>query len=329
MTIIKPGKPRITMLLSSAGRRVELLVAFREAAAELGIGLTIIASDLTPEWSAACSSADRFVKTPRADSPEFVPSMLSICREFGVQLVVPTIDTELQALSEAAGEFRALGCRIAVSAPDFVAMARDKLLTAQQLAAAGVPTPLTATVDEVRANPEAWQWPLIVKPRHGSAGRAISIAATAADLPQTGAEPFIAQQLLSGDEYTINMFVDAGGKAQCVIPHRRVQTRAGEVEKGITERRPDLCDIGWLIADRFRGIQGVICFQAIVTETGPAVFEINARFGGGYPLAHQAGARCAQWLLEEAAALPCSANDGWREDVKMLRYDAAVFEGHA
>ena len=54
---------------------------------------------------------------------------------------------------------------------------------------------------------------------------------------------------------------------------------------------------------------------------------VNARFGGGYPLAHHAGARFADWLLDEIDGRPCRAHDGWREGVTMLRYDDAVFLG--
>lgn len=320
-----PGGGALTMLLGSAGRRVELLQAFREAAGRLGIGLTVIACDASPEWSAACRLVDRAFAVPRADSPEFAPAMLAICREFGVHFVVPTIDTELLALSEAFEDFRRIGTSIAVSAAGFVAMARDKLATVRALEQAGVPAPRTATLETVRSDPEAWPWPLLVKPRHGSAGRAVSVVASVAELPERETEPLIAQQLLTGAEYTVNMFVDETGRARCVIPHRRVQVRAGEVEKGVTERRRELCEIGWRIAEHFEGIRGVICFQAILEEAGPSVFEINARFGGGYPLAHRAGATFAQWLIEEVAGLPCSAHDRWREGVTMLRYDAAVF----
>ena len=55
------------------------------------------------------------------------------------------------------------------------------------------------------------------------------------------------------------------------------------------------------------------------------VFEINARFGGGFPLTHRAGARFTRWLLEEAAGLLSTAHNDWQEGVTMLRYDAAVF----
>ena len=315
----------LTLLVSSAGRRVELLQAFRAAAQDLGIALKVFASDLDPDMSAACRLADARFAVPRADSADYIPAMLAACEQHGIDLVVPTIDTELEALSEAVDRFAAIGTRIAVSAPDFVAMARDKAKTAEALAAAGLPTPRTASLAGVRADPAGWTFPVMVKPNHGSAGRSISVAQSPADLPTVEPEPLIVQELLVGAEYTINMFFDAAGTARCVIPHRRIRTRAGEVEKGVTERRTDLCTIGWQLAERFEGVRGTICFQAIVTERGPFVFEINARFGGGYPLAHEAGAQCAKWLLEEVAGLPSTAHDGWEEGVTMLRYDAAVF----
>ena len=55
------------------------------------------------------------------------------------------------------------------------------------------------------------------------------------------------------------------------------------------------------------------------------IFEVNARFGGGYPLAHEAGAHFTQWLLEEVAGLPSTASARWEEGGLLLRYDAAFF----
>jgi carbamoyl-phosphate synthase large subunit len=56
------------------------------------------------------------------------------------------------------------------------------------------------------------------------------------------------------------------------------------------------------------------------------VIEINPRFGGGYPLAHQAGATMARWIIEEVAGLPLTATkDRWEDGLTMLRYDEAVF----
>lgn len=82
------------------------------------------------------------------------------------------------------------------------------------------------------------------------------------------------------------------------------------------------------MAEALPDARGALCFQAIADVTrGLQVIELNARFGGGYPLADRAGARFAQWLLEEVAGLPVSANDDWRDGVLMLRYDQALFDG--
>ena len=56
-----------------------------------------------------------------------------------------------------------------------------------------------------------------------------------------------------------------------------------------------------------------------------AMEDCNARFGGGYPLAHRAGARFTDWLLDEMEGKRLSSFDDWTDDLAMLRYDEAVF----
>lgn len=319
------GKP-LTVLITSAGRRGELLQCFRASAKDMGIRLRLLACDLDPDWSAACQMADAAFGVPRADAPEYVDALLEICSAENVDLLVPTIDTELLPLAHARAQFAGRGTWVSVSDPAFVQLARNKAATARELAAARIPTPATFQLDEVRADPERFTWPMIVKPNHGSAGRLISIVYGPQALPAEEPEPLIVQELLVGPEYTVNMFFDRQGRATTVVPHRRSAIRAGEVEKGITERHEASSRIGWKLAKHFTGIRGVICFQTIATERDTLVFEINARFGGGYPLAHAAGAQFARWLLEEAAESPCGADDGWREGVRMMRYDSAIFK---
>src|SRR3546814_1361132 len=102
------------------------------------------------------------------------------------------------------------------------------------------------------------------------------------------------------------------------VPHERIRVRAGEVEKGVTRRLPQLQDLAERIAASLPGPRGALCFQAIVDDNGDAsVFDINARFGGVYPLAHRAGAAFGRWLMEDRLQLPSSANDDWRNGVTM------------
>lgn len=311
------------VLISSAGRRAALVGAFREA----GAG-SVHACDLDPGLSSACHLADAAHRVPRCDAPGFTEAVADIVRRHGIRLIVPTIDTELPAYAEAAGALADAGAHVHVSDPDTIAIVRDKSRTMQILGAAGVPVPETCDEAGLRAEPSRLGWPVFAKPAGGSASRGLAVYRSVDELPNSFSEPMIFQTRLSGPEYTVNIFIDRDGGLRCAIPHLRLQTRAGEVEKGRTERRADLAGIARQVAAALPGARGVLCFQVIDDPRhGPRVFEVNARFGGGYPLAHRAGARFADWLLDEIDGRPCRANDDWREGVTMLRYDDAVFIG--
>ncbi|ATP20548.1 MULTISPECIES: ATP-grasp domain-containing protein [Sphingobium] len=317
----------LRMMMSSAGRRVSLLRSFRQSAAQLGADLSIYGCDLQPEWSPACIEADKAFAAPSAESTAFIPAMLEICEQENIGLIVPTIDTELIAFARARDKFAALGCHVAVSSEQVVTMARDKLATARFLSAAGVHTPRTASAKDVLRGREEMVFPLLAKPRHGSSSRGIMMVETLNELLTLDAkEPYIVQQFIPGREFTVNLYFDAEGRLKCAVPHERLKVRAGEVEKGVTLRSQPLADMARQIAAACKGARGALCFQVRLAENGmPFVFEINARFGGGYPLTHHAGAQFTTWMLEECLNLPRTANDEWQSDMLMLRFDDAVF----
>lgn len=79
------------------------------------------------------------------------------------------------------------------------ALCRDKAVTAQALAAAGVPVPETIVEpDPARLIPRLHAGPLIVKPTHGSRGRGVQVVRTEQDIRRMAAsaeaEPIMAQR---------------------------------------------------------------------------------------------------------------------------------------
>lgn len=315
------------ILLCSAGRRVELTECFRHAGEQLGLAVLVHAADLAPTASAACLVADTAHAVPRADSQDYADAVLSIARREGVRLVVPTIDTELAALAAARPRFEAEGIRLAIGSVALVEIARDKLRTATFLAQQGVPVPRTASLEEALGDPEPWQGQLFLKPRHGSSGRGIRAVDDLSVLSgEPFAEPMLVQERLRGPEFTVNCFFDRAGELRAAVPHERLAVRGGEVEKGITRRDPELAELARHLALALPGPQAALCFQAMRAEDGQfRLFEINARFGGGYPLAHEAGAPFARWLLEECTGAPSTASDEWAEGVMMVRHDRSLF----
>jgi carbamoyl-phosphate synthase large subunit len=318
----------VTVLISSAGRRVELLKAFRSALLDLSLDGRVLAADRSAR-SSAFHSADEAFLVPSCDDAEFLPAVLNLCDKQAVDLLIPTIDPELPVYAAARADFAAAGTTVAISAPEVVEIAADKGLTHGWLTAHGFATVDQATVDEVRGAPANWVYPLVVKPRRGSAGIGVTVVQDQHELALAARSgDAIVETVAPGQEYTIDALVDRSGRCICAVPRRRLEVRAGEVSKAVTVRSRELEALVVRLCNSLPGAYGPLTVQVFHDdETGrDIVIELNARFGGGYPLARQAGADYPRWLLEEAAGLPSTASaDGWRDGLVMLRYDAAVF----
>lgn len=316
----------MNLIVTSAGRRNHLIDCFRADAATLGIALRVLAADLFPESSPACLQADAYFAVPHCSDPGYVPRLLEICRENQVAVVVPTIDPELLLLSQHRKDFASIGTRVTVSAPDVVALCQNKHATATQLSAAGIVTPKTLSLADYLQDSSQIKSPVVAKPNGGSASFGIVRPKDPSELEALDPHGYIVQELWKGREFTVNVFFDRAGVLRCAVPHERLEVRAGEVSKGVTRHIATLEEAAGKLASALPGAFGPLCFQAILAESGEAaVFEVNARFGGGFPLAHRAGARFTQWLLEDACGLAMTANNDWRAGVTMLRYDGAVF----
>lgn len=316
------------ILISSAGRRVALLRLFRQALANLGLDGRVLAVDMT-RASSAFQSADAGFVVPRCTDPSFVPRMLELCRTHAVKLLIPTIDPELPVYAAHREDFAAIGTHVHVSPPDAIAIASDKRRTHAWLTAEDLPTVGQADQPrDVLDQPDAWPWPLIAKPTRGSSATGIAIVDTPAALAAlTDGKDYIVQTLAQGVEYTVSTFIAANGDVVCAVPRRRLQVRAGEVSKGITCRHPAVEALAMDVARALPGARGAINVQIFHDpDTGDLnIIEINPRFGGGFPLAWQAGAHYPTWLIEERLGLPSSAAGAWRDRLVMLRFDDAVF----
>ena len=318
----------VTVLVSSAGRRVELLRSFRAALHDLHLEGRVLATDRS-WYSSAWHSADERFQVPGCDEPDFVTRMVELCREQHVDLVVPTIDPELPVLTAARDNLAEVGTTVAVSSPEVVALAADKQATNEWLRAHGFPTVRQATLDDVRAEPGLWPYPVLVKPRFGSAGKGVAVVRDRTELDVAARDgDVVVETLATGAEHTIDALVDRAGRCVCAVPRRRIEVRAGEVAKAVTVRSPELERLAVDVCDALPGAYGPITIQAFLDEPAGrvAIIELNARFGGGFPLSREAGADFPRWILEELTDRPSTARaDSWRAGLVMLRYDAAVF----
>lgn len=283
------------ILFTGVGRRIELLQAFRNAALVLNIDLKIYGAD-TDGTAPALAYCDYTRHVVSMKDPKYINNLLRICREDSINLIIPTIDTDLLVLSENKRKFEAAGTRVMISAPDKIKICRDKNNTSQFFVDCGLHAPMP--VNDWKQYKSGY--PAFIKPKDGSSSiNAFKIENTEElEIYADQVEDYIVQPFISGREYTIDIFCDWDGNPISIVPRERLQVRAGEVlktqiclDKTMIEESKKLCAA-------FKPC-GPMTVQLIKDNTGIDWYiEINPRFGGGSPLSMKAGARSAEAILK-------------------------------
>ncbi len=303
------------ILIIAVGRKKGLVQAFKESARRFDAGPVIGTDcDITAPAALTC---DTFACLPRSDSRAFLPALRALLATHQPELIVPTREADLPRWARFA---RVLPCAVAVSSPPLLRQASDKLRCERLLQAAGLPHPGSVPAAEAQRHPERFPLPMVAKARCGSGSTQVRVLESRRELMALPPD-WLVQPLLSGDEFTINLYIDRAGRLRCVIPHQRLAVDRGEVSHGITVVRPDLIALAERLAAALPQAWGPLNFQVIVDERrGPVITDLNPRFGGGYPLAHAAGARFTDWLLLESRGQPLPEKTGqWLCGVELHR----------
>jgi carbamoyl-phosphate synthase large subunit len=314
---------RKNILLLSAGRRVSLARALRKVADDHDAQL--YTADMRPEMSSACRDQGLFVALPAVVDPDYPAALASLCERLYIGLVIPTIDTELRVLAALRDSFMAAGTTIIVCDNDLIAIARDKRRTAEFFATFGVHSPELYPIDTPR-------FPAIAKPSDGSLSRDITILHKSEDFTENvrATENLMLAEYIDPakhDEFTCDAYYDRSGALRCVVPRQRIEVRGGEVAKGRTAKN-NIVDMFRSKLGQIQGARGCLTFQFFRHGDTEELYliELNARFGGGFPLSHAAGADYPRWLYEEwITGNSIEDFDDWEDGLTMLRYDDAVF----
>lgn len=321
----QPTSSPVNVLFTAAGRRVELLRAFHRAYQSLALTGRIVAVDIDP-LAPALQAADRSFLVPRYRSPDFIPAVAEICRREQISLVFPLIDPEIPVLAAHRQTIEAAGARLAVVSPQAAEITADKWLTQKFFRSLNLPTPRSWLPDEL--DPATVTYPVFIKPRRGSAATSTFKVNTASELAFfTSYVPDpIVQDFVPGPEITCDVVCGLDGALLGICLRQRIEVRWGEVAKGVTVSNPAIVDACAQIAHALPAV-GPITVQCILLDGAPRFTEINARFGGGLPLAIAAGVDAPHWLLARAAGLPVNipALGSYQVGLTMTRFDDSYF----
>src|SRR5687768_16717809 len=299
------------VLFTCAGQRVDIVSAFGRA------GATTIATDVN-RLAPALYHADHHELVVRVDDPGYVRQLATLVEQHGVDLVVPLTDLDQLILARSRDE---VGAPILLSPAEVVEQMGDKYLAHETFERLGIPSPASWLPD---ALPDDLPFPVMVKAREGFGSRHIYRAKGREELEFHLARtqvPSFVQVWCAGEEFSIDVFSDFEGRCLNAIPRTMIESKGGESIKGMTIRDWELIEHGRRVAETLP-IWGPANIQCFREQDGSLLLtDVNPRFGGAFPLPHDAGSRYPDLAIALAnGEQPEPTVGDFREGLFMTRF---------
>lgn len=310
------------ILLLSAGRRVELVQCFQKALAKKSPNSKVVAAD-AQSLAPALFFADEAVLLPKISEAGYKEALVKIIVEKEIDLVIPTIDPELPILAGIKSEVETdTDATIMIAEPWVINICNDKVLTHQHVTQNGLLAPVIyASESELSVE----NFPIILKPRAGSSSIGVNVVDSIEDLhfliPRTK-DPMI-QEMIYGEEYTVDCFSDFSGEIISIVPRLRIATRGGEILKGRIVKDPDVISASKSLLKSLP-MPGHSTIQCFKTKRGIEFIEVNPRFGGGAPMSIEAGANSCERLIDLLDGHSLTYDDKYADGLTFLRFDQSI-----
>jgi carbamoyl-phosphate synthase large subunit len=307
-----PGRQgrRLRVLVTGAGGPAAI-AAMKSLRADDTVEL--LAADMDP-WAAGLYLVPTWARTliPAGAAPGFADALLNRCLTLGVDIVLPTVDAELRPLAGARGKFAAGGIELLLAPAAALDVILDKLILVQHCADV-VRVPRTEVFGP-RVDPAQWTYPVIVKPRQGSGSRGVVIVGSAAELAALDrSAELIIQEFLPGEEYSVDVLADAGGRVVASVPRLRARVDSGVSVGGRTVHDPEVEAFGRAVAQA-TGVTFVANVQCKRDASGaPALLEVNPRMPGTLGLTIASGVDMPRLALAALLGKPLPETIGFCE----------------
>ena len=315
------------LLFTCAGRRHYLLKYFQE---NKPANSQIIAADMQSS-APALTIADKAYVVPAGNDVNYISSIKDICIWEKVSAIISLNDLELPVLAKHKTDFEMMDITLIVSDREVIDICLDKWKTGRFAAKIGLNYPKTylTTEDTIQAlNNKEINFPILLKPRWGSASIEIELAETIEELhlaynllkkkllrsmlkyvnPNKMENIILFQEKIPGKEFGLDVFNDLKGNLAAVYVKEKLAMRAGETDKAVLRDRPAIREIGEKIGCSLKHIGNL---DVDIFEYNGQFFliDMNPRFGGGYPFSHMAGANFPaaiySWLKGKKAHPSC------------------------
>lgn len=262
--------------------------------------------------------ADKYYIVPRMDSPEYADTLVDICKNENIDIIIPLQEDELILIAKIRSIFEEIGVMVALSDYEKVKLCRDKLNLNNYLADAGIQAVPTYKAEDY-CESSGDRINVFVKPRTG-AGSVDTFHVHSKKLLEALIEEYneqlIVQPDMSGREYGVDVYVDMmSNEIISCFCKEKLRMRAGETEKSVTDRNASVIELVSRAVKKI-GLVGPLDVDVMEHNGQYSILEINPRFGGGYPHAYECGANFIELICTNASG---HANEKITAEYKLRR----------
>jgi len=299
---------KANILMTCCGRKTYLAEIFRSSPL---CGL-LAAADSDPRATIR-QFVDEFIESPAlGDERGYIDALFDACDSFEINAIIPQNDLDLVLLAKHRARFESAGVRV-LGVPWRVASAMaDKLESATWLHDHGIPSPETSLFLA-----DAVDLPVVAKSRFGQGSHGLHICRTVNDLQRVGKNS-VAQALLEGKEFNLDILRDSFGVVRAVVVKRKLAMRDGSTDKAVSVRDQGLEALGRRLGDALE-LEGSADVDVIQTDEGDFVIDVNPRIGGGFPFTAQICPAYVDALLKIALHQRPDNIEGYPQGVEIHR----------
>jgi carbamoyl-phosphate synthase large subunit len=239
---MRADQPVVVLITGAGGGSLghELIQALRLAETSY----RIIATDVSPQ-SIGLYEADAARLLPPASHQLYLESLLQVCLEEGVQVVIPGSEPELRVLSRRRQSLIEVGIVPLMNSEPVVELGLDKSATIAALQAHGFEVPRSQTLSDHDSALAVTWFPCVVKPSRGASGSTLAFIAQDAEeltffasyVRASGFTP-VAQEYMGTpqDEYTVGVINTLSGAPVGSLAIRREILRGLSAKFRVTSR---------------------------------------------------------------------------------------------
>jgi carbamoyl-phosphate synthase large subunit len=308
------------ILISSCGRRVELVNLFKNAIQDYQMDSKVIGFDAS-NTAPTKKFVDEFILSPKLSEPNFQEKLYETISSKSIRMIIPTIDTELEFYSKIKNELKSkFNCLVLISDYEVISIFRNKLLSHEFFISNGFKSPkLYSKLDKP-------SFPVFVKPKDGSSSIGAFKVENSNELEflLSKNSDLMIQEYIEGIEYSIDVFNYIDSKNVSIVIRERIQVRSGEISKGRIINDKYIRDSIMRLISLVKFF-GNVTIQLIKKDNELYFIEINPRFGGGTPISIMAGANSCHYSLDIMLGKPLLNYPILKEQGYFSRYDQTVF----